>query len=180
MSWDIYMYAEVKKSGCDKWEPLMQDALSDGFKYLNDGFIDTLPTMKASETEHPSIISMNDAVYLHDFAVKYCSIKELQQHFEHVIDQFNIQIKLVYSALGLNIDNDDDDYIQLDDYYEDSCSKCQSLFDKMTYPVNKELLITLASMCSACQKANRVLGICNVIYNMCSEDDEIRLLFATL
>lgn len=181
MSWDIYMYAEVKSKKDSDWRPLIIPAISDEFKHLNDGFVDDLPWIFSKEVSHPSVKSLNDSLYGYDsdgFKVQYCSLSDLRKHYFNVVKEFNTLLSSVYMALGIRVNADEDDYV-----FEDDCedNHRQSIFDKMTFPVNKELFRDLFTSMCRCSKAHQVLGLCDSISGMCDNyDDEVRLLFVTL
>lgn len=49
MSWDIYVYAEVRSKDNSEWKPLTNGCICDEFKYHDDGFYESLYTMRSSE-----------------------------------------------------------------------------------------------------------------------------------
>lgn len=186
MSWNIFIYAEVKVKNDDTWKPLVVPAVCDDFKHLNDGFVDSLPCMSAKDALHPTVKSLNNGLYgCTDFKVQYCTVKELREHYCNVIKNFETQLTSVYLALGLKVNTDDNWYDIDEDYNDSECeNKCNcmcNLFSKMSFPINKEMLRDLLSSMQMCQKAYQVLGMCDTIESMCENyDDEVRLLFATL
>jgi len=180
MSWNIFVYAEVRGKNDDDWKPLVIPAVCDDFKYFNDGIIDELPYMSAKDAAHPTVKNLGDNVYGGcDFKVRYCTVRELRKHYSDVIKKMKAHLTASCLALGIRVNLDDDDWYGVNDY--DDNDHVSDLFDKMTFPVNKELLSDLlVSICNS-QKAYQVLGMCNTIESMCENyDDDLRLLFATM
>lgn len=186
MSWNIFIYAEVKGNNDNGWKPLVVPAVCDDFKHLNDGFVDSLPCMSAKDVVHPTIKSLNNELYsCVDFKVQYCTVKELRKHYCNVIKNFETRFTAVYLALGIKINLDDDwydiDECRCEDSNCDNKRNCIcDMLDKMSFPINKEMLFDLLSSMHSCKKAYQVLGMCDTIESMCENYDEVRLLFATL
>lgn len=183
MSWNIFVYAEVKHKGSDTWEPLVNGCVCDDFKYYDDSYCEEMCRMKASEASHPSVKELSCSSYGIDFSVNYCSLKELREHYMNIIDKFKAKLSAIYTALGVSsLSLDDEDYYDEDEFNDES--KSDGLFPwikYMTFPVNKRMFLDISSSLHLYQKANQVLGMCDTISSMCENyDDEIRLLFATL
>lgn len=186
MSWDIYVYAEVRnKDKFPDWKPLCDRCVCDNFKYYNEGFTDELPIMNASESSHPSVKSLVNEICGSEFKVNYCSLKELRNHYHNIVENFNTHIKAVYSALGVSglcIE----DY----DYWHDENEDIESNVEVdqsnpwvkyMTFPINKKMLSDLALYLHNYAKALQVIGMCDTISSMRENyNDEVRLIFATL
>lgn len=185
MSWDIYMYAEVKGSKDTEWKPLCDACVCDNFKYYSEGFTDELPSMRADEAVHPAVKFLADNGFGGTFHVGYCTLKELRRHYYNVVENFNTHLKAVYSALGVSgLCIEDEDYWCDDEDEADSnvdVDKSNPWVKYMTFPVNKKMLSDLAIYLHKYNKALQVLGICDTLSSMCKNyDDEVRLLFATL
>lgn len=184
MSWDIYVYAEVKHKDSEKWEPLIDRCVCDNFKWYNDGFTEDLPRMKASDSLHPTVKSLASQGF-GEYYVNYCSLKEIKSHYINIADKFNTLLKAVYSALGVS-----NLYIDDEDYWcdEDECIESNTCADEsnpwakyMTLPINKKMMSELAMYIHKYSKAMQVIGMCDTLASMCENyDDEIRLIFAIL
>ena len=169
MSWDIYMYAEVKGSKDTEWRPLCNSCVCDNFKYYNEGFTDELPSMKASDAVHPTVKELADNGFGGTFRVGYCTLKELRHHYYNVIENFNTHLKAVYSALGVSgLCIEDNDYWHDEDDEADSnvnlADESNPWAKYMTFPVNKKMLSDLAVYLHKYNKALQVLGICAIIF----------------
>lgn len=185
MSWNIFVYAEVKRKGSAEWRPLTNSAVCDDFKYYKDDFYDELPRMKAADAVHPMVKELgNDKCWDADFYVSYCDLKDLRKHYVVEANTFNTKLKSVYAALGVDIICiDDEDY-----WCNDEVAESESEYDKsnpwvkyMTLPVNKKMLTDLAASFHTYNKAMQILGFCDTIASMCENyDDDVRLLFAML
>lgn len=184
MSWNIFIYAEYKKTDDAEWKPLTEHSVFDNFKHFSDDFYESLPCMNASNAAHPYVKSLSSDIYSGGFSVKYCKLSEFRSHYYSEIDKFNEKLKSVYSALGVsNLCIDDEDY-----WYEDECdidedeNKDNSFpwIKYMTFPVNKKLLTELAYSFHVYNKANKMIGFCDTIDSMVNYDDEVRLIFAML
>lgn len=187
MSWDIYVYAEVRNlDQSSDWKPLTDKCVCDNFKYYDADFVDELPRMKAKESVHPTIQDIANQSIGDNFYVSYCLLNELRKHCCSVIDKFNSHIKAVYSALGMNdlyIDDSEDDYYCEYESDDDSVStnEVNPWLKHMTFPVSKKLMSDMASYMRKYSKALQVLGMCDSVSSMCdSYKDEVRLIFATL
>jgi hypothetical protein len=187
MSWDIYVYAEVKND--DKfpdWKPLCDRCVCDNFKYYNEGFTDELPKMNASESSHPSVKNLQNEIYgCSEFKVCYCSLKTLRNHYNSVVENFNTHLRAVYSALGVNgLCIEDGNYWHDDEEDVDSnmdVDQSNPWVKYMTFPVNKTMLSDLAVYICKYAKALQVIGMCDTLSSMCENyNDEVRLIFATL
>jgi len=185
MSWNIFIYAEVKSKKETDFKPLVIPAICDDFKFLDVDFVCSLPTMSAKNSTHPTVKDLDNGLYGSDFTVQYCTVKDLRKYYHNIIDDFKIKCKAVYLALGLKVDLSEDWYDVSDDYCDDDndCNKsCMcNMWNKMTFPVNKEMFRDLLNTMEKCHKAYQVLGMCDTIESMCENyDDEVRLTFATL
>jgi hypothetical protein len=178
------MYAEVKGKTDTEWKPLCDKCISDNFKYYSEGYVDTLPHMKAKDAVHPTVKNLSIQGFDGDFSVCYCSLNELRCYYSNIIDNFNTHLKAVYSALGINnLCIEDEDYWCDDDedMEQDTADKSNPWVRYMTFPINKKMLSDLAVYIHKYNKALQVMGICDTITSMCEDyDDEVRLLFATL
>lgn len=184
MSWNIFVYAEVRNKKDHEWKPLTDKCICDDFKFYGADFCDDLPRMKAIDAVHPSVKSLSNEIYGGEFHVGYCTLSEMRKHYSNIIDNFNTQLKAVYSALGVsNLCIDDEDYwCDEDDEAESNVDVNNSnpWVKYMTFPVNKKMLTELAIGFHTYNRAMQVLGMCDTISSMCEYDDEVRLLFATL
>lgn len=179
MSWDIYVYAEVRHKDSSEWSPLFDRCVCDNFKCYNDEFIDKLPRMSASNSSHPAVKSLADNGFNGEFNVNYCSLNDLKDHYFNIIDKFNTHIEAVYSALGVgNLYSAD---------YEDSYdeprydNKSNPWVKYMTFPVNKSMFSDLTERIDKYAMALQVIGMCDTLSSMCENyDDEVRLTFAIL
>lgn len=180
MSWNIFVYAEVKEKDKSKWKPLVIPAVCDDFKYFKDDFIDELPCMSAKDSCHPSVQNLSTGLYEGDFKVQYCNIKELRKHYYELIEKFNTIFKATYLALGLKV-NFDDDWYDIEDSSDEYNNPTQCIWDKVTFPVNREMFKDLIAALHQCKKAYQVLGMCDTIESMTGNyNDEVRLIFVTL
>ena len=187
MSWNIYVYAEVRNlDKSSNWEPLTDKCLCDNFKHYDADFASELPRMKASESVHPSILKIAADYNGDNFYVSYCLLSELRKHCCSIIDKFNTHIKAVYAALGIGdlcIDQYDDEYYCDDctDENDECANSINPWFKHMTFPVNKKLISNTASYLGKYSRALQILGLCDIISSMCDNyNDEVRLIFATL
>lgn len=190
MSWDIYVYAETRPNSSHgefiDWKPLVDKCVCDNFKYFNDGFTDELPRMKASEATHPTVKALASNSFGGEFYVNYCSLKDIRKHYFNIIDNFNTNMKAVYSALGVsNLYIDDEDYLcdEDDEVNEsvESSDRPNPWVKYMTFPVNKKMFAELAMYMHKYNRALQVIGMCDALSSMCENyDDEIRLIFAVL
>lgn len=180
MSWNIFVYAEIKEKDTTEWKPLVIPAVCDDFKYFKDEFVDELPCMSAKDSSHPSVQNLSTGLYEGDFKVQYCTAKELRKHYYGLIEKFNTIFKATCLALGLKV-NFDYDWYDIEDLSDECDSNKQCIWDKMTFPVNREMLRDLTTALYQCQKAYQVVGMCDTIESMTGNyDDEVRLIFATL
>ena len=185
MSWDIYMYAEIRNKDSQEWKPLCDRCICDNFKFYGMDFCDSIPRMKAKDSSHPYVKELSVGGFGQDFTVGYCYLKELRKFFSSKIDNFNTQIKAVYSALGVSSLCIDDEEYWCDEgdesEYTNDTANANPWVKYMTFPVNKKMLCELAAALHEYNKAMQVMGICDTISSMCENyDDEVRLLFATL
>ena len=172
MSWNIYIYAEVKGKNETEWKPLVNKCVCDDFKHYDSDFYDDLYCIKASETSIDSLRKIN------------------QESSFNIINTFETEMKSVYTALGLNsMCIDDEDYWyseddEEDDEYEEykDIKKSENPWVKyMTFPVNKKMLVDLSMSFHEYTKAIQMVGLCDTLSSMCDHyDDEIRLLFAMM
>jgi hypothetical protein len=127
--------------------------------------------MKVSDSSHPSVNSFTDTD-----KVKFCTLTELRNHYDKIIENVLTKFKSLYLALGVSPSVICDEYSE----YEDSVND-DSWIKHMTFPVNKELLYEAAVSLSTYNKASEVIGICNTLDNLKNNyNDEIRLTFITM
>lgn len=183
MSWNIYIYAEVKAKDEIEWKPLVNKCVCDNFKHYDSDFYDDLYCIKASDT---SIESFKKSGALSgDYEVRYCDIGMFRKHFSSIINTFETEMKSVYMALGLNsmcIDDEDYWYSEEDDDEDKDIKKSENPWVKyMTFPVNKKMLVDLSKSFREYTKAVHMVGFCDTLSSICDHyDDEIRLLFAMM
>lgn len=176
MSWDIYIYAECKHSDSEAWKPLCEHPILDCYKLYNDGFIDSLKSMKGIDSCIDEIKS-NHA----DSMLKFCNINEFINHYKSIINQFNIKLRSAYLALDLGVTIDYDDvYVEQDFTDCDDSNNDSKLFNKMTNPVSKRLMIDLANSFNDLSMAHEMIGLSNVVSSMSQYGDKVRLLFVTV
>lgn len=184
MSWNIFVYAEVKNKKDTEWKPLIENCVCDDFKYYDAGYVDEMLRMKASESSHPSVKELSTGVYGTEFIVSYCYLKDLRSHYYNIIKNFKTKLSAIYIALGMSsLCIEDDEYFNEDefnDYENDNSDKSFPWIKYMTFPVNKKMFSDLAMSLNEYNKAHQVLGMCDTIASMCEYDDEVRLTFATL
>lgn len=176
MSWNIYVYAEVRSKNDNEWKPLTNGCVCDEFKFYDDGFYESLYTMKPCDSSHPIVKAVADKYS--NFTFRYCYIKEVYNHYNSIIKKFTTELKTAYSALGV-----DSTIIDDPEYYESEEDDCNndSLFRYMTFPVNKNLLIELVNSYNQYSKALKVIGMCDTITSMKENyDDVIRLSFVMM
>lgn len=192
MSWNIFIYAEVKGKNETEWKPLINKCVCDDFKNYSMDFYDELSCMKASDTSIESLRKISTLGG--DYEVKYCNIEVFRKHFSGIINKFEIEMKAVYSALGLNsvyIDDEDgwysDEEDDSDEYEEEDKGSGETRKQEypwvkyMTFPVNKKMFVNLATSFYEYKKASKMIGLCDTLFNMSDHyDDEIRLLFAMM
>jgi len=168
MSWNIYLFAEISSDSMKTWKPLTDKCVCDNFKYYDNDFYDSLPYMKVSDSSHPSVNSFADTD-----KVKFCTLTELRNHYNKIIESILTRFRSLYLALGVSTSVICADYSE----YEDSGND-DSWIKRMTFPVNKELLYDAALSLSVYNKASEVIGICNTLDNLKNDyNDEIRLTF---
>ena len=159
-------------------------------------FYDDLFYMKASETSIESLKKISTLGG--DYEVKYCDIETFRKYFSGIINKFEIEMKSVYLALGLNSiyiddcedcwyseeEDDSDEYEEVDkgDGENKESRKQEYPWVKyMTFPVNKKMFVNLATSFHEYKKASEMIGLCNTLYNMSDKyDDEIRLVFTMM
>jgi len=175
MSWNIYVYAEVKHGGSDKYVELINRSLFDDYKSYSDDFYDELPQMAASNTSISTVNSLEGPMPGLDVNVRYCSLDDFFAHYSHIVDISKEKIKIIYKALGLNLVDEDDELYCSHCYEDDEFSK-----DRMTLPVNKDLMCDFVTILNELNKATAMLGFCKVVGSMCQYDDKVRLVFVVL
>ena len=202
MSWNIFIYAEFKSKNDLDWKPLVQHCVCDNFKYYDDDFYDSLYSMNAEDTSIESLKKIDENVGGNDkFSVRYCDINLFRNHYNNIINNFNSELKTVYTALGINsICLDEEAYWCLDeeedcdedyDNEDDSEEKIEKTKNNnnlnnpwikyMTFPVNKKLLVNLSYSFKSYTKAVEMINLCDTLSCMSEHyDDEIRLIFAVL
>lgn len=183
MSWNIYVYAEVKGKNETEWKPLVNKCVCDDFKHYDSDFYDDLYCIKASDTSIESF--KENSVLGGDYEVKYCDIEMFRKHFSSIINTFTTEMKSVYTALGLDcmyIDDEDYWYSEEDDEEDKNIKKSENPWVKyMTFPVNKKMLVDLSRSFHEYTKAVHMVGLCDILSSMCDHyDDEVRLLFAMM
>ena len=192
MSWNIFIYAEVKGKNETEWKPLINKCVCDDFKNYSMDFYDELSCMKASDTSIESLRKISTLGG--DYEVKYCDIEVFRKYFSGIINKFEIEMKAVYSALGLNsvyIDDEDgwysDEEDASDEYEEEDKGSGETRKQEypwvkyMTFPVNKKMFVDLATSFHEYKKASKMIGLYDTLFNMSDHyDDEIRLLFAMM
>jgi hypothetical protein len=195
MSWNIFIYAEVKGKNETEWKPLINKCVCDDFKNYSMDFYDDLPYMKVNETSIESLRKISTLGG--DYGVRYCDIETFRKHFSGIINKFEIEMKSVYSALGLKsmcIDDEDfwysEEEDEIDEYEEGDKDEGENKESRkqeypwvkyMTFPVNKQMFVNLATSFHEYKKASKMLGLCDTLFNVSDHyDDEIRLLFAMM
>ncbi len=185
MSWNIYIYAEVKGRNETEWKPLVNKCVCDDFKHYDSDFYDDLYCIKASETSIDSLRKINqESSFGNSYEVRYCNIDMFRKHLSSIINTFITEMKSVYTALGLDcMCIDDEDYWYSEEDDEDEEDKDTKKSDNpwvkyMTFPVNKKMLVDLSTSFHEYTKAVQMVGLCDMLSSMCDHyDDEIRLLF---
>lgn len=171
MSWNIYLFAEISSDNMKTWKPLTDKCVCDNFKYYDNDFYDSLRYMKVSDSSHLSVNSFTDTD-----KVKFCTLTELRNHYDKIIENVITKFKSLYLALGVSPYVIDDEYSECEDRENDD-----SWIKRMTFPVNKELIYEAAVSLSIYNKASEVIGICNTLDNLKNDyNDEIRLTFITM
>ena len=177
MSWNVSIYAEAKQRNDTVWHPLCEKPIFDFYKSYIDDFYEGLPTLKLSTCSIPSINGTDNNNNLYSNA-KYCSYKDFLNHYANINSNFYSKLKYAYLALDLGITIDDYVIYVEEDFTEDSeNNKENDIFSRLTNPVSKKLMIDLANAISDVNKANVMIGICNVIDTLADYGDEIRLVF---
>lgn len=178
MSWNIYIYAEKFDNETSTWNQLCERCLCDNFKYYDDydEFYNSLTIVANNEVSYKFLKE-------YDYKIRFCMLSDFKSYFTSKVDSFITQIKLLYSALGVNntcIDDEcSDDYFIADD---EQCSQnsCKCILNKMTLPVNKNLFYELANAFREYTKSIEMIGLCNIVSNMVDYNDKVRLLFVIL
>lgn len=176
MSWNIYIYAEKFDSDTSTWKPLSEQCICDSFKYYDDyncEFYHSIPEIATNEISCKSLKDIN-------CSVRWCLLSDFKSHFTSKVDSFITQVKTLYSALGVSSSCIDDECC--DDYFipdeeQTYQDKCKCILNKMTFPVNKNLLYEMANSFREYSKSMEMIGLCNVISSMIDYNDKVRLLF---
>lgn len=170
MSWNIYIYAEVKSKNADAWKPLTNRPVHDFFKEYRDGFYDNeIGSIDLSEVSIDTVKDVLDGQQI----IKCCSLKDFTRHYNEVAENYIALQSSVYTALGL----DEGDVCEDPYYTEKDCPWVKY----MTFPVNKRLIDDLSIRFESYWKAERMLALGDILYSMCDNyDDEIRLLFVVM
>lgn len=181
MSWNIYIYAEHRKDSNSEWEPVTNKCLFDNYKHYRDDLYDSMNRMAAKSSSIKPIIELSSNSFNDDLAVNYCELSQFVDHYSQIVDKFMIELRSVYLALGLNLMYDDYDcYSENPTDYEDSNTQ-KSIFDEMTYPVNKNMFHNLSALIYKLNDANQMIGLSKTIYSLLDNwDDQVRLVFVTV
>lgn len=181
MSWNICIYAEARDKDDSTWHPVADGPVFDFYKSYVDDFYESLRVMKAKDCSIKSINSAKDPWTNADLNVKYCSLKDFIHHYYNKIDVFNAKIKSAYLALDLGISIDDYEIFVEEDFME--CNEPKNdehvIFDRLTNPVSKRLMIELANSIADAQRANKMIGVANCVLSMTNSNEDIRLIFVT-
>lgn len=179
MSWNTYVYAEVKHESSDQWLPLTDRCLCENFKYYDDYFCACMDSIHTEDVVHPEAKS-----YLENnnySSVKSCGLEAFRSHYEDALKAFQFKLKSVYSALGVPLFMDEDEcYVQDADFESETFDKREAWWQYMTFPINKLMMGELALSIPAVTKAYQMIGLCNTIISMADYSDKIRLLFVNM
>lgn len=197
MSWNIYIYAEVKGENDTDWKPLTKNCVCDNFKYYKDYFYDEMEIINTNDTSIECLKNIDQNLFPNEeYTIKYCSIESFREHYNNIINTFDTEIKSLYTALGIDLYIEDGYYYS--DTNEDTNEDIEESYDNnndlknkieiknywlknMTFPVNKKLFTNITMSFNDYIKALEMLSLCNTLCNMCDNyDDEIRLIFAVM
>lgn len=170
MSWNIYIYAEVKSKNDGVWKPLTNKPVFDSFKEYRDSFYDSeIGSIDVNEVTIDTVKDLLDGSQI----IKCCNLKDFTRHYSEAAENYIAFQSSVHIALGLDeVDVCEDPY-----YTEKDCPWVKY----MTFPVNKRLIDDLSIRFESYWKAERMLALSDFLYSMCdSYDDEIRLLFVVM
>ena len=179
MSWDIYIYAEKFDDSTSTWKPISDHCVCDNFKYYDDyncEFYHSIPEIAENEISCKSLKEI-------DCPVHWCLLSDFKSHFASKVNSFITQVKTLYSALGVNSSCIDDECCN--DYFipndeQDCQDNCKCILNKMTFPVNKDLLYEIADSFREYSKSIEMIGLCNAISSMTDYGNKVRLLFTIM
>lgn len=183
MSWNIYVYAEFYDKHSNTWQPLLEGSIFNNFKWYDDCFYDSMNNICVDSISQPEIKALANDNMLPRNTVKGCSLDEFRRHYEAIASEFDIKLKSAYSALGVRLCIEDDEYYTDDeDERNNDTSNVGSdyLFKRMTFPVNKELMNDIAISFGRVQKAYEMLGFASTLESLSRSDCDIRLLFVMM
>lgn len=193
MSWNIYIYAEVKGKNDTEWKPLTKNCVCDNFKHYKDCFYDEMEMMNSKDTSIENLKNIDQNLFPNEeYNIKYCNIDSFRKYYNNIINSFDTEMKSIYTALGIDLCIEDGYYYSdTDEDIEESYDDDNDLKNKieiknywlknMTFPVNKKLFINITMSFNDYIKALEMLSLCNTLCTMCDNyDDEIRLIFAVM
>lgn len=173
MSWNIALYAEVKKDG--KWVGF-KNALDYYFKsslqYL-DEYIEYSSVWDSLKRVNVDDLS-DELKSEYDVESKYfdgreISIKEFRSMCSEIINKHETVADCLFKALGVNYVTTIWEAETIPDKYDDD-GEIRANYDPMTYKVNKELFETYNRLCIRAKYASMIMGMIDAIGTMLDDD----------
>lgn len=161
MSWNIWLYAEIKGVSDTKWVGLSNE----DFCTHAEDFLPSTETIKSNIIDDYDMIQYDD---LSDevkskwsqnggAAFREVPLETLRSMCHQAIDKFESEYQLILESLGMVVTDDGDDvYVNA---HDENARKQTPL----TYPINKVLLERLHNSKKLADKARGMLGILDAI-----------------